>query len=561
MASTRSRRVALAVGATGAVYASAALAYVVNDNWCDRESLGWAFRDADWSQRGISPGDMEHEVKLAASWWWDAQATLGFGEREGWDIGWIAPADPGPISGLCQNEWQHFIDNPGVNASTVVTEYWHPACDTFGQNNDLWHIVVRTDRDGAGCGSAVNWAFNKNDQLAGKIKPMYRVVAHEFGHALGLGHSSNPQSLMTGGGVTWDHRLSVDDKDGVVNGLGEGLKGRSIQTAAAPNATNPFELAFKAVNTVSNTSSALWMPAAAGNKAAFSGGTHSSWEFAFAWVDTQYKIHVATGNDGATYDDNISITRNTTTSFTTRAAPAIAVSPQGLIGIAWTTKATGEDRSAVHFAVSSDDGLTWSDKDFEGLGFFAIGGASLTFSPIQNRWILAWVQDRADSSAINIAQIVSVTGTGLSWNTTALDLGPTFSMPTKQPAFTCMREDSSACVMAIMSYWWGDRPLMTAGGPVSTSGFQPLTDPIDLGTFTYGYSNIALAHGSGGYVMTYTNGLASSPMMYSRLGDSTGESGQFNSPSQWTNGPTSRSGFAIMWNYKKGRYRLFWRND
>jgi hypothetical protein len=102
---------------------------------------------------------------------------------------------------------------------------------------------------------------------------------------------------------------------------------------------------------------------------------------------------------------------------------------------------------------------------------------------------------------------------------------------------------------------------MTAGGPISSSGFQPTNNPIDLGTISYGYSNLALAHGSGGYVLTYANGLDSGPMMYARLSDSQGESGQFNAPTQWTNGPQSRSGFAVMWNYKKGRYRIFWRND
>jgi hypothetical protein len=389
---------------------------------------------------------------------------------------------------------------------------------------------------------------------------MYRLMAHEYGHALGLNHSNVAQAIMQGG-IDWSTRISVDDADGIINGTSEGKRLRAVKTASALTTTPGGNLNFKAITTAAilNTN-ALWLPAIAGNKAALGSGPHSNWQFAIAWVDANYYINVSTAKDGATSDSPISFIAQARSDFKTRNAPGLAVSPTGLVGIAWT----GIDAArSVNVAVSNTDGFGgWTRTTLPG-GWAAIGGVSLTFSAVQNRWVLAWNSDSSDTMAANILVTVSDDAAGTIWTQPVWYFTDnTMTMPIRQPAITCMREDQSRCAIGMLSYMFTDKPLMTAMLTIDQYLSPiPLTGGLDLSpNLTYGFSSLGMARFPQGHLMTYTDGLEPAKMKYAHQLDSDGDTARFTTH-EWTNGPVSRTGFGVGWNYKTGSFRFLWRED
>lgn len=550
--------------------------YGVNESWCNKDELNAYWTDT-WSVRGIWTDTARRDITLAGSWWWDIQSTLGMGLLDEvilgcgpWGNCYKTTLDPGPISAQCLSEVSEFSNGTTYGITLVDTSY-HPSCDFFGVNNDEYYIIMRSDLGTPNCSSSggSGWAYTKSHQLAGKLALM-RGVAHEWGHALGLAHTFDRLNAIMYRSTGAGNALRVDDADGVIVGLGEGKRLRSVRTTGATgNSGGP--LTFGSANTISSSNS-LWMPAISGNKAAAAG---SSWgEWAAVWVDANYQMVLAKGTDGSTVGSPVTLSRITTGEFT-RSNPGVAVSyPSARIGIAWA----GTDQT-VNFMSSSDGGSTWAKSTF--WGYKAIGGVAVAFSEQNQKWVLLWVSDfnqnssAADGDSMTIVHRVSDDATGAAWSNPVwvFGNGSTFSMPIRQPAIAC-RPQWGTCVSGFMSYKWSDKPLMSAGFQMQLDGLQILGEPVDLSSGVQAVStNPAMtwheASSGAGYLMTWIGGqdyygIQPNTMKYAWLAAQSqgGEpTAPFGAVQQWSNGPLVRSGVSVGWNYKKGWFRFLWRED
>src|SRR5262245_22297176 len=128
---------AVSLAAATVCLSTSANGYVVNDNWCDWDVLRWGMYPVEFDNRGLSSANVEADMKIAASWWWEVQANIGFGGRQDLDTfpPYLPPpqgappftyTNPGQMTAACQNEYQVFINSPGTAAWTAWNYWWHP---------------------------------------------------------------------------------------------------------------------------------------------------------------------------------------------------------------------------------------------------------------------------------------------------------------------------------------------------------------------------------------------------------------------------------------------------
>lgn len=542
-----------------------AMAWNTNDNWCGKDALDVLTGQTN-VPRGVGYSALQTGLFAAGSWWWDIQAGLGMGFVSGSFGGGVNDTwDPGHVELQCRAEQSFFINSPNTYGFTTVQPAWHPTCDFFGVNNDSWVMILRSDwplPDGTvpvctGSGTPTKgsgWGLTHSDVVAGKL-PLYKAITHEFGHAMGLSHSSDADAIMFPTTGTNNH-VSPDDADGIIIGQGEDKRYRTIRTVSATKVASGTALTF---GTTSSThmENALWLPAIAGNRGALAPGAWGEW--GVAWVDFDYHLIFGKGTEGAAVNDPVAVTGLNTGEFT-RNSPGIAINNNGTrIGIAFAgTEGT------VNFITSTDAGSSWAKTTF--WGYKAIGGVSVAYSEPTDKWVVLWVADRADTNAYTILHRISLDGTGTTWGTNVWTMGSDFSMPSRQPAVTCQRADLNQCVVAFNSFGVATMPFRTAPARMGQVSLE-LTDPIvDTNPSRTSYTNPAIVRytqgSSSGHLITFGQPDAiRGRMNYALLTDASGPAAKFTNVQQWSTGPLSRSGFAAAWNSKRSRFRFIWRED
>ncbi|XP_007538174.3 matrix metalloproteinase-25 [Erinaceus europaeus] len=147
---------------------------------------------------------------------WGAETDLTFRE-----VGTQDTPEPDILIGFSQNfhEDSYPFDGPGGTLAHAFFPGEHPISgDTHFDDEETWTFGVK---DGEGT-------------------DLFAVAVHEFGHALGLGHSSAPDSIMRPfyQGPVGDpakYRLSQDDREGL-----QQLYGKASQTPSAKPTRKPL---------------------------------------------------------------------------------------------------------------------------------------------------------------------------------------------------------------------------------------------------------------------------------------------------------------------------------
>lgn len=136
-----------------------------------------------------------------------------------------------PVKGIvisCNNNTQNFSNSGNVLAVTVP--------NNFSRDKITGAVILINDTP-----STIFHTLTRNEQIS--------VIAHEIGHAIGLGHSENKAALMYYSTVDYREKLGQDDVDGVsylypVKMDGCGLLGMIDETKTPPFFTTLGALAL-----------------------------------------------------------------------------------------------------------------------------------------------------------------------------------------------------------------------------------------------------------------------------------------------------------------------------
>jgi hypothetical protein len=538
------------------LFPSAGQAYSTHDNWCDRYNLGWYRVDDSFAARGMDAGAAQADFNVAAAWWSEVQAGLRLTSSEYATYNSHDLHDPGEVVAVCNGDGS----TDYATTDYAYAHYW--SCDTFGANMDRWHMRVVSNLWGAeSCGSSSQWALTRADVVSGK-QMLYRVLAHEFGHVFGLGHSDDhPRALMNGPTAPNQTRLTNDDCDGIIDGQHEGLAAKPLKSTRAFFNSPYTSLSFQSPNqTVGTPTNLVWGPAISGNPAASSQG----WDFAMAWVNTSRRIVVATAREDSNY--NVQFVRTTTTAESTRNPVSVAVTPEGRIGVAW---AGDDEYRTVNFMVSADGGATWSKGIF--WGYSSLGGVALAYNiggGGVGHFVMSWIHDSDDNTQMTqIIIATSDTATGLSWSNPKYVWGDRLSMQTNRPAIACPAASTNRCIMAFSSFADPWKGLTTQAMFYTGTGMSLWGDPQGIPwAVTYYNPNMLYIPASGNRPATYFAlweqwSVSPAPLTYALRYQSEGETGAFHNWGSWVGGPTSRSGFAAAYNYRTGALRFVWKEE
>lgn len=512
---------------------------------------------------------VREQLWMAAAWWSEAQAGFRFSTPRPYCYDTFNNEDPGAVQGRCLGESSGGILTDyfptGDYAHIWWTYGWHSSCDFWGLNMDTWRMAIGTNQDGYDCHapapSTRGWAFAKAEEREGR-PVLFLSAAHEFGHVMGLDHSNDhPYSLMYGLGGWNGMRLSNDDADGVYNGLDEGRDVRPLKTVKAT--LSGSTLTFGSIQTISGTS-VLWNPAIAAD--------HPTYNFVLAWVHGfDYSIRLGLVNQNS--NGNLGTVTTKVLNEYSRAPVGVAVTPGGKIGVAFSGS---DDAKTVNFAVSSDNGTTWTKTTLWGYG--ALGGVALTYQVNAARWTISWVMDAPETvDHRNIVTRTSDDSSGANWSEPVWSYGDELTMPYGRPSLACARNSympqRDKCMMLFKTYatYYKRTQSMAFQANSQDFGLDPMASPQDFdgGKRTYVTTNMFyVMPGSdlspGKYVALYVpNELSPGRLSYAVKSESELGSGNFGFPAAktWTNGPTTRSGFAGIYSEKKNAVRLVWKDE
>jgi len=532
-------------------------AYETFDNWCDRRDLLVNLDMDSFTSRGMDAVAVDRHHRTAMTWWSDAQATLRF--RYNTISTSHSTSDPGNVYAQCTTEDQRLEDIQGY---TRRGRGWHPSCDFFGLNLDGWKTVVRSNRDNRRCGDGGGWAFDIQGVRQGRL-PLFLLMAHEYGHAMGLDHTEDDLFSLMFEFVGVGGRLSSDDIAGVRKGLGEGIEQQHIYTILA-SSRRPGALEFGGTQHLDPR--AISMPAISGNGNWKFRPLPVDFDYALAWISKDDdRIGVAVGDDDA--NGSLTLKEVRTTQERSQHKIGVAVGWQNTIGVAWVTR--GPERT-VNFMVSDNHGVDWVKTEITGQQ--AMGGVHLTFDWSKFRWVMSWIVIAGfESSAFKIATLVSDDHTGRSWPRAASTYTDTISQPNLAPAITCGRGDQDACLMVYRSFATPDIRQIRQQVFQLTPDLRRLDAvPTDAITTDYAYSDLGIARMDGttpltrGYIITYvwpTTG--DSRLTYRLKYDADGpDTANFVHPRRTLDVEPfvhSRSGYGVAFNYRTERLRFVWK--
>jgi Matrixin len=539
-----------------------AWAYDREDNWCGHATLGSMYYENSTIARGFDPTAAMAEIDVGAAWWSEVQSNLVFLSPSVVDAAGrnaiFARSDPGVIGAECYEEAHQ---DPATLAYTAWSCGWHPSCDAFGCNLDGWYLdVVSNIPQGTNprppCGDATGWGMTRTDLVNGKM-PLYKSITHEFGHALGLAHTSDTRAMMYAyASVPNTARIDYDDQDGLFygnsNGDGYSQNYKPMKTVSASFNSPYTSLAFNTTKTVTPTVNVVWGPVIAGDPTG-----SSTRDYALAWVNTNRNIVVRTAKESA--NDDMQVVATVTTAEASRSPIGIAISSHGLIGVAWT----GTDTWRTVNFMSSSDGTAW--KKWTLSGYSALGGVSVTYDTAIDRWVMTWVSDRDDLDQTLIATTVSDDQSGSSWGKLPVyTWGDGLSMENNRPALVCGKNNQNAACLLLFS----DFSNPAKGLSQQIFNMQPFgsrgTPRGVPWAVTYYNPNLVFIPESGSRPGTYIAlweqfSVSRVPLTYALLYESEVSTGTFH---DWNGGPanTSRSGFAAAWNYRLNKLRFVWKD-
>nr|BBE38632.1 matrix metalloproteinase [Pinctada fucata] len=130
-------------------------------------------------------------------------------------------------------KFEYTYGEPDIDIQFAVRDHGDGRYNAFdGKGGVLAHAYYPTNGD-THFDDEESWVFRKNEGT-----DIETVAAHEFGHALGLGHSSEPKSLMAPfyQGFNPDFKLHEDDIRGIQSLYG--TKDGEITTTHAPTTTS-----------------------------------------------------------------------------------------------------------------------------------------------------------------------------------------------------------------------------------------------------------------------------------------------------------------------------------
>lgn len=193
---------------------------------------------------GITPEELKSLIKPSISDFWNSVSTSALRLKDGGFSDSIANIQSGflcpptdatciaqgtvnppkgvipPVSDIiiaCNNNAANFANSSNVLAVTVP--------NNFSKDKIVGAVILINDTSNA------FYSLSRNEQIS--------VIAHEIGHAIGLGHSENQAALMYYRTVDMREKLGQDDVDGVsylypVKMDGCGLFGTIEETKTPP---------------------------------------------------------------------------------------------------------------------------------------------------------------------------------------------------------------------------------------------------------------------------------------------------------------------------------------
>jgi hypothetical protein len=560
----------MSVGLALVLGSAAAFAWTVHDQWCQRFDCGWYNGcSQSFTDRGLDYVAVMEELNMGAAWWSEVEAGFRFSTPGPYCDSSFNNDDPGAVQGRCSGESSGGIFTDHFPTDALAHTWWTTRPSATCWSNPLymktWRMAILTNADGLDCHAPApsnrGWAFNKAEQSLGS-PALFQSAAHEFGHVIGLDHSTDPNSLMYAGGSSQHMNLSYDDANGVYWGLGEMPDLKPLKTVKAT--LSGTTLTFGSTQTISGTN-LLWGPAIAAD--------HPTYDFVIAWADgTDYGIRLGLANQNS--NGNLgTMTTKLVYPETSRAPVGLAVTPDGKIGVAFT----GTDYSkTVNFVVSSDNGTTWTKTTLWGYG--ALGGVALTYHPSSARWVMSWVADRPyDPYHRNIFLTISDDASGANWHGPVWNYGDVLTMPFGRPSLACARNtympQRDKCMMLFKTYATYTKRTQSVAFQMDSSGYalNALANPQDFdgGKHTYMTTNLFYVMPGDGlspgkYVALYVPyALSPGGLSYAVKSEDELGSGNFGFPAAktWSNGPTTRSGFAGTYSERKRVVRLVWKDQ
>lgn len=169
------------------------------------------------SNNGVTVNDLESMIKPSVDDFWNKVPTSNLKLEA---AGFAGPVQSINTGRLCSPTDDACIAAAGVNLIPAVDEIYI-ACNNnavnFGSRNVLAvTIPVKfTSKKIAGSIILINDAYPSGEFGQLDRKDKIAVLAHEIGHAIGLGHSEDAAALMYYRTVNLRKRLGQDDIDGV----------------------------------------------------------------------------------------------------------------------------------------------------------------------------------------------------------------------------------------------------------------------------------------------------------------------------------------------------------
>lgn len=515
--------------------------YQINDTWCAHSALDVVMNVQSFVDRGFDRYTADAAIRTAMTWWNDSQTYLKF-RIDGYTTTETSSNDPGPISAACCTkkngcEDTKFLDHTGWVAYTH-TDFGYTGCELFGVRITGFKVVVNANfptGDNNLCGDTPVWKTEFNDSIGSA--DLFRVIGHEFGHALGMDHDSSFTDALMWGTEGDSQYFSHQEVQGQIAMYG--TEHGNLQTVLAhedPN--NPGKLIFNPIQALSSPSIlARWKPVIDANN--FPGAAS---DYVIAWNENG-TIHVATAND----DTNGHLVVGTIhdTGFYTENGFGMAVGPDNTIGLAFLHPLTRK----VEFGFSTNGGTSWTLHG-PNPGVYARGGVDLTYS--WWGWVMTWI-DRY-SQKIVTANSGYYDPQTISWQPPRTYTGGTVDLvsPNMEPAIDCERY---ICLMVYRTY--DDGEIHTVRQQIfdaTPSGLDAVPTSVGTGAWALTNLDIERAQSIGYGAWIFTNVVPSTYQDDLSYHISTGPS--YSSHAVY--GPSSRSGFDVANNEDGDTIRFLW---